>query len=83
MQTAGIAVINGIPFSVYGENLFILVQNSIIILMIWSYNKQIGFIEKLFVLSFFGGYTYALVTPGTFTDQQLKIILSSNTALGK
>ena len=35
MQTAALAVSKGMAFSVYGENLIILVQNAAIIFLIW------------------------------------------------
>ena len=80
MQTAGMSMARGIPFSVYGETLIIMAQNFVIILMIWSYNKNIGFLEKLSVFLFFGGYGFALFT-NVFTPDQWNIISGSNTAL--
>lgn len=35
-----------LPFSVYGEGVFINMQNFVIIWLVWSYNKSIGVIEK-------------------------------------
>ena len=47
IQTVGLALSKGIGFSVYGENAIICAQNVVIILLIWSYSKNIGFAEKL------------------------------------
>ena len=63
MQTAGLGRFNGLSFTVYGESLIIMVQNYIIILLIWSYNKSIGFVEKLFIFVFMIGYAILLFDP--------------------
>ena len=68
MQTAGLSIAQNIPFSVYGETLIILVQNFVIILMIWNYNKTISSIEKLLVFGMFAGYAYLLFN-NLLTDQ--------------
>jgi hypothetical protein len=82
MQTAALAISNGIAFSVYGESLIIMVQNFLIILLIWNYNKSIGGIEKLAVFAFFIGYAYVLFTPAILTAEHWKMISGSSTALG-
>ena len=51
--------------------------------MIWSYNKNIGFVEKAFIVTGFGAYGFALFTPGLITEQQFQIIASSNSVLSK
>ena len=56
IQTVGLAISKGISFSVYGENAIICAQNVVIIFMIWSYNKKIGFAEKFLVFTLIGGY---------------------------
>jgi len=63
MQTAAMAISNGIAFSVYGESLIIMAQNFLVIMLIWSYNKNIGAAEKFLVFLFFVGYAYVLFTP--------------------
>ena len=64
MQTAGSAMFMGLAFSVYGESVIIFVQNIFIILLLWTYNKNIGILEKAGVIGFFAGYAYLLfVTP--------------------
>ena len=60
MQTAGSAMFMGIAFSVYGESVIIFVQNILIILLLWVYNKKISLVEKLGVVAFFAGYAYVL-----------------------
>ena len=80
MQTAAMSMARGIAFSVYGEALIIMAQNFIIIFLIWTYNKSIGFVEKLCVFLFFSAYAFALFT-NIFTVEQWVVISSSNTAL--
>ena len=60
MQTAGQAITQGIPFTVYGESLIIMVQNFIIIQLIWNFNKTVGFVEKILVSVFFMAYGYTI-----------------------
>jgi len=80
MQTAGMSMATGIPFSVYGEALIIMAQNFIIILMIFNYNKGIGFAEKVIVFLFFGAYGFCLFT-NVFTPEQWVMITGTNTIL--
>ena len=70
MQTAGQAIAQGIPFSVYGEALIIMVQNILIILMIWNYNKGISIAEKALVFVVGGAYGFALFKPGMIKAEQ-------------
>ena len=71
----------GLPFTVYGENLIILVQNINIMLLIWSYNKTIGLVEKLLVISFFGAYGYVLYSDKFMTGDLWQIVSSSSSAM--
>lgn len=80
MQTAGMSMARGIPFSVYGETLIIMAQNFVIILMIWRYNKAIGLAEKAAVFLFFAGYGFCLFT-NVFSPDHWNLISGSNTAL--
>lgn len=82
MQTAGIAIAQGIPFSVYGEALIITGQNFIIILLLWSYNKSISFAEKALVTLFLGGYAFLLFSPGMLEANHWQVVASSTTLLG-
>lgn len=81
MQTAGQAMAQGIPFSVYGESLIIMVQNFLITLMIWHYNKTIATSEKILVAALGGAYAFALFSPGIISSEYWKLISSSNTML--
>lgn len=60
MQTSAFSIAKELPFSVYGENLIILVQNFIILFQIWQLNKSIGTVEKIFMAVFFAAYGWAL-----------------------
>ena len=82
MQTAALAISNGIAFSVYGESLIIMVQNFLIIFLIWNYNKEIGIGEKFLVFAFFITYAYVLFTPTFLNSNHWQIISSSSTVLG-
>lgn len=81
MQTAGVAIANGIAFSVYGESLIIMAQNFVVILLIWQYNKTVGILEKLVVAAFLAGYAYVLFTPGLLTQEHRDLISGSTIAL--
>ena len=81
MNTAGFSMANNVPFSVYGESVIITGQNFIVILMIWAYNKSIGFFEKLVVFALIGGYGYALFN-NLLTPEQWDLVTSSSTVLG-
>ena len=52
------------PISVYGENIAVLVQNFIILLLVWAYTKKIGFLEKLAVLAIYGAEVYVFLLGG-------------------
>jgi len=49
-----------LAFSVYGETLIIIVQNVMIIFLIWNYNTEIGFVHKTFIFGAMGAYIFAL-----------------------
>ena len=84
MQTAGQAMKQNIPFSVYGESLIIMCQNFIIIALIWQFNKDIGIVEK-FTAALFGlGYAYLLfLEPSMIPEDMWQLISSSNSILSK
>lgn len=54
--TAATSIHLGLPFSVYGETLTIIVQNMIIIMMIWSLNTKISLVQKVIFLAAYGGF---------------------------
>ena len=78
MQLAGFAIFEGIPFSVYGENLIVLVQDLVIIALIWLYNKEISYTEKLLGCLFFVAYGLILFTPGILSNEIWQTISGSS-----
>ena len=86
MQTGAAAMASGLPFSVYGETLIITVQNLIIIMMIWYYNKKIDSLEKFVAALIIGMYGAILFTKGNFGligQSQWGMITSSTGLLSK
>jgi hypothetical protein len=84
MQTAGQGFFSGLSFTVYGESFIIMAQNCIIILLVWVYNKNIGFLEKLIIFGFMIGYATLLFDPlgkSILTEEHFKIITSANTGM--
>ena len=59
-----------------------MVQNFLIILLIWNFNKSIGALEKVFVFVFFSAYAYVLFTDALIPQQVWTVISSSSTVLG-
>lgn len=84
MQTCGVGKFTGLSFSVYGESMIIMFQNFIIILLFWSYNKSIGFVEKFVIFVFFVVYPVLLFDPlekKFLQEEQFEIITSLGTIL--
>ena len=81
MNTTGYSLHKHIPFSVYGENLIILLQNFVIVLLYWAFNKTIGSLEKLFLAFAFAAYAFLLFQDKHISEDQWSIISSSNIAL--
>ena len=67
--TIGNSVRLGLPFSVYGESVFIQSQNLMIILLIWNYNKGIYMLEKLVFCSIAFGISFILFEGSLMTPQ--------------
>ncbi len=61
LHTSAYSFHKGVPFSVYGENVVILIQNLIIISLFWNYNKGVSRNEKVLCSVFFLLYTLTLV----------------------
>lgn len=59
-----------IPFSVYGESLIILVQNTIIILLFWTYSKEIGAAEKVGLALGLSAYSFVLFSGDRFLAKE-------------
>ena len=66
-----------LPFSVYGEGVFIEFQNFIIILLIWTFNKSVWTIEKLVFCTFTFAYAFVLLE-GSFMSPKFWDIISSS-----
>ena len=82
LQSASYSMKQGIPFSVYGENLIILAQNLVIILLFWTYSKHIGLGEKVGLFVFLSAYSFVLFSGERFiTNEQWQIVQSSNMVL--
>ena len=71
-----------LPFSVYGEALIIIVQNLLITLLIWKYDKNIGFLEKIAFLVFITGYMVVLFQDTMIPEESWKLISSSTIIFG-
>ena len=65
------------PFSDYGENAIITVQNAIVILLIYAYDKSISMVEKLVVIVAFSGYTTFLLMDQDVPEHAWPMIASS------
>ena len=72
-----------IPFSVYGDNLIIMMQNFVIVFLFWTFNKSISALEKLFCLVFMSSYAYFLFSDQFLTNQQWQLIAQSNIMFSK
>lgn len=83
INSSGYSIHNKIPFSVYGENLIILVQNIIIVFLFWTYNKSVSIIEKLFLMVFFTAYCYVIFNDSILTEKQWEIVAQGNIVLCK
>ena len=71
-----------LPYSVYGETVFLGIQDIIIILQIWYYNPSIGTSEKVLVSLVFAGYTLFLFgTKDVLTEVEWDMIISTSTLL--
>ena len=82
MQTCAFSIAHNVPFSVYGETLIITVQNIVIVLLIWNYDKSVGLANKAIVGAMLIGYSYALFTPGIINEDIWMMIQGSGIATG-
>ena len=83
LHTSAYSIHKNIPFSVYGENLIILMQNLVIIMLFWIYSKSIGFVEKLFCFIFFAAYSFILLQDKHVSEQGWNMVQSSNIVFSK
>ena len=70
-----------LPFSVYGEGVFINFQNFIILILIWNYNKSIFMLEKLAFLTIAFAYGFLLFEGSFMTPEAWDMIASAQIVL--
>lgn len=69
IHSAAYSIQANIPFSVYGESLIILVQNTLIVLLFWVYSKEIGGAEKAGLAIAFSAYSFVLFSGDKFVSK--------------
>ena len=74
MQTLGLSRHKGLEFSIYGDTIIILGQNAMVILLIWSYNKEISIVEKILAATFLSTYCFILVSDTMLTEEMWGLI---------
>ena len=86
MQTAAFGFYSHTPFSVFGETLIIMVQNFMIIGLIWKYNPDIPKSEILMIAGFMFSYATLIFDPfglGVLKDNHWAFITSCSTFMSK
>ena len=63
-------------FSVYGDTILIIAQNSIVIILMWQYTKDVSIVEKVAVSALLSSYLVVLVQDTMVTDEIWVIIQS-------
>jgi len=61
LNTSGYSFHQSLPFSVYGENVFLLGQNLVIIMLFFTYDKSISIVEKLLAPLIIAAYSFILI----------------------
>ena len=74
--TLGNSLRLAMPFSVYGEGIFINLQNVIIIWLVWQYNRSIGVIQKIVFVVFALVLSYVLLDASMLTEYHWDFIAS-------
>lgn len=77
----GNSVRMNLAFSVYGEAVFINVQNLIIMMLCWNYSKTISTVEILAVSAVMSAYYWLLFKSELMDDQLWQLVASSQTAM--
>ena len=67
-----------LDFSVYGENMFILVQQAVILMLIYHYDETISIVEKIAFVAFFGSWGAWLIIDTSVPEWVWPILSSSN-----
>ena len=65
-----------LDFSVYGDTILIIAQNSVVILLIWQYSEGVSIVEKAAVGALLSGYLVVLVQDTMVTDEIWAVIQS-------
>ena len=66
-----------LPFSVYGEGIFIQIQNAVITWLVWKYNKSISTTEKIIFVLAIATYSFVLFDGSFLTEEHWGIIATS------
>ena len=77
LNTLGNARHQGLDFSDYGENAIIIVQNVIVLGLIYNYDKTISIVEKLLFSVFFCGYGFFLLSDTMVPESAWAIVSGS------
>ena len=59
-----------LPFSVYGETISILVQQAIVISLIYHYDKNVSLSEKVIFVAFFSEFSHVRTQIRTFSSRR-------------
>ena len=78
LHTGAYSMHSKLPFSVYGDNVFIVCQSFILIFLFWIYNKSIGVVEKILLFIGITMYTTILLQDKLVTEEAWSVITSSN-----
>lgn len=70
-----------LSFSVYGEAVFINIQNVLIILLVWKFNKSISIVEKIVFFLFTSVYAFVIFEGSMMTPELWDIVVSSQLVL--
>lgn len=81
LQTLGFSLAHKIPFSVYGENFMMCLQNAIVILQMWKYNKDIDLKQKIAVATVYAGYLLMIAKNALVPEAFWSTMLVANTFL--
>jgi len=80
LHNSAYAIHKGFPFSIYGENLIMMFQNYILIMLIWTYEKEVHMFEKIFTCIFITLYSFMLYDDKLISEQ-VWVVLTSSQAL--
>jgi hypothetical protein len=81
MNTAANSVRLLLPFSVYGEALFIQVQNFVIIWLVWKYNNSIKLTEKIVFTVVLIAYSAFLFDGRMLSEEHWALVTTSSMGL--